>query len=133
MQAKTEKREIYKRRHVVDVGGTELAVRNYLEQRDLRCCLDFVTSRMPINSAAEFGCGFGRMTQVPTEYSSNIMGFEREKFLVDDAVGLIPGVKFQQVNDMSETGMPLDLIYQLKRSIEPGYERENTGDYMIFG
>ena len=28
---------------------------------------------------------------------------------------------------------PLNLIYQSKRIIEPGYEREDTGNYMIFG
>ena len=208
MRTKTDKREIYKKQYVVDVGDAEFAVRNYLEQRDLRYCLDIVNRRKPIVSAAEFGCGYGRMTQVLTEYSSNIIGFEREHFLVDDAVRLIPDVKFLQLDDLSETDMPsncfdviitftflqhliepvvrkvtqemlrclrlgghiiiceetdsnhsmgdhadpkkictvgrsvkyymelfmpLNLIYQSKRNIEPGYEREDTGNYMIFG
>ena len=83
-------REIYKKEHVVDVDDTPLAVRTYMEQRDLRRCLNIVNFGKTIESAAEFGCGFGRMTQVLAEFTSDVTGLEREHLLVDDGRKYIP-------------------------------------------
>ena len=208
MQTNKEPRETYKKKHVVDTDETRMSVRNYLEHQDLRYCLNIANSQQKITSAVEFGCGFGRMTQVLTEFTSDVVGFEREPLLVAEASELIPSVKFIQLDDLSATGVaaekfdaiitftflqhlidsvvtdvtkemlrclkpgghvliceetdknhtmgdpnnpnkicttgrsiekykrlfaPLSLKHSTKRRIEPGYERENTGDYMLFG
>lgn len=99
-------REIYKKEWVVDVSDARLAVRNYLEQRDLRKYLALANERHKITTACEFGCGYGRMTQVLTEFATQVDGVERETSLVQEAASLIPGVNFHQRDDLSRTGLP---------------------------
>ncbi len=103
---RVKQREIYQRKWVVDTNGPRLAVRNYLEQTDLRRFLQLADERHKISRAAEFGCGYGRMTQVLTEFSTDVVGIEREAFFVEEASGLIPDVRFLQRDDLSRTELP---------------------------
>src|SRR6056297_2588348 len=103
MDYNPQKREIYKKEWVVDVSDSKLSVRNYLEQRDLRILLQGIATKTNIGSAAEFGCGFGRMTQVLSEFCNEVIGIEREIDLIEEARQLIPAVTFFQENDMSAT------------------------------
>jgi len=89
----------YLMKDVVDVSFPEMSVRNYIEQKDLRSFLRSIDGK--INVAAEFGCGYGRMTQVLTEFASVVFGLEREQSFVDQAAVLIPAVSFIQVDDLS--------------------------------
>jgi len=91
----------YHMKDVVDVNDAKMSVRNYIEQKDLRCYLSLINNKRKINAAAEFGCGYGRMTQVLTEFASAVVGLEREQSLTDEATRLIPGVRFIQTDDLS--------------------------------
>jgi len=91
----------YQMKDVVDVNDAKMSVRNYIEQKDLRCYLNLINNMRKINKAAEFGCGYGRMTQVLTEFASEVIGLEREQSFVNEAAHLIPNVTFIQVNDLS--------------------------------
>ncbi len=86
---------------VVDVDGPRLSVRNYIEQRDLREHLSRIENRESIRTAVEFGCGFGRMTQVLTEFAPEVIGLEREPEFLEQASRLIPDVRFIQADDLS--------------------------------
>ncbi len=86
---------------VVDANDAKMSVRNYIEQKDLRCYLSLIKNKKKINTAVEFGCGYGRMTQVLTEFASEVIGLEREKSFINEAARLIPDVKFIQVDDLS--------------------------------
>ena len=108
MEYDVNNREIYKKEWVVDTSDSRLSVRNFLEHRDLRLLLNVVKSQKQIHAAAEFGCGFGRMTQVLTEFSRDVTGIEREQILVDEAVSLIPAAAFCQSDDLSQTSFPDD-------------------------
>lgn len=70
-------------------------------KKNLRCYLNLINNNKKINTAAEFGCGYGRMTQVLTEFASEVIGIEREQSFVDEAVRLIPNVTFIQAKDIS--------------------------------
>ncbi|MDJ0714527.1 MAG: class I SAM-dependent methyltransferase [Prochloraceae cyanobacterium] len=103
----------YQMKDVVDVNDAKMSVRNYIEQKDLRCYLSLINNKRKINAAAEFGCGYGRMTQVLTEFASKVIGLEREQSFVNEAVTLIPNVTFIQVNDLSSkilSGDTFDVI-----------------------
>lgn len=91
----------YEMKDVVDVNDANMSVRNYIEQKDIKCYLNLINNRKKINTAAEFGCGYGRMTQVLTEFASKVVGLEREQSFVNEAVALIPDVTFIQVNDLA--------------------------------
>ena len=93
-------------KHVVDTEDAAYAVRNYLEQKDLRCYLSMVHNMRPVMRAAEFGCGFGRMVQVLTEFAPEVIGIEREALMVNQARQLIPQVTFHQVDDLAD--VPID-------------------------
>ncbi len=93
----------YELEQVVDADATRLSVRNYLEQKDLREILQQVDKKKKIKKAVEFGCGFGRMTQVLTEFTDRVIGLEREQKFIEEACQLIPRVIFRQVDDLSLT------------------------------
>ena len=92
----------YELKDVVDVNEAKFAVRNYIEQRDLRAILGLIHNDKRIHNAAEFGCGYGRMTQVLAEFAKDVKGLEREPALVQEAQSNIPGIEFIQVNDLRE-------------------------------
>lgn len=93
----------YQMKDVVDVNDAQMSVRNYIEHKDIRCYLNLINNKKKIGTAAEFGCGYGRMTQVLTEFAEDVVGIEREQLLVNEATCLIPDVKFIQIDDLSST------------------------------
>lgn len=97
-------RETYKLEDIVDVWGPSLSVRNYIEQADVRRIMAECSREIDILNACELGCGYGRMTMVLSEYSEQVHGFEREKAFVDIAKALIPGITFNNLESLSDTG-----------------------------
>ena len=93
---------------VVDATYPKFAVRTYLEQRDLREYLRQVSENRKIASACDIGCGFGRMSQVLTEFSPKVTGFEREPEFVSEAGSLLPDIKFVNTPDLSDLGVESD-------------------------
>lgn len=83
--------------NVSDAMGTADNVRNYLERKTLRAIISKINNNYPINSACEIGCGYGRVTMVLSEFAKRVVGFEREKNLVDIAKSLLPTIEFYQV------------------------------------
>lgn len=98
----------YRMDDVVDTNGPRFAVRNYIEQRDLRSALIMIKERATLERAVEFGCGYGRMTQVLTEFASRVVGFEREEEFTKVATSLIPEADFVQVNDLAQVPLEND-------------------------
>ncbi len=96
----------YEMEYVVDTNDAAYAVRNYLEQKDLRCYISLAHNMHPVMRAAEFGCGFGRMVQVLTEFAPEVIGIEREALMVEEAGKLIPDVTFHQADDLANA--PID-------------------------
>ena len=101
MNAAVEGWTPYQMAHVVDVNDAQMLVRTYIEQTDLRRYVSLVSQRKQIGEAIEFGCGFGRMTQVLTEFATHVVGIEREPSLVAEAARLSPEATFYQANDLS--------------------------------
>ena len=90
---------------VVDTNDAKMSVRNYIEQRDLRNYLISLNNNN-FDKAVEFGCGYGRMTMVLTEFSSNVIGVEREELFINKASRLVPNITFYQADDLSS--VPID-------------------------
>ena len=104
-------RVVWKREHVVDVGEAAFSVRTYLEQRDVRALLAGVIDpgdqrdrqgQRRSRAACEVGAGYGRMTVVLTEFFDEVVGFEREPHFVEEAVRLLPTIRFQHVVSLTE-------------------------------
>ena len=82
---------------VSDVSGPAALLRNYLEQQDLRRCLRAAAEAKPLRTAADVGCGYGRLTMVLSEFASEaVAGFEREPELLRQARSLMPGIDFRK-------------------------------------
>jgi SAM-dependent methyltransferase len=86
---------------VSDVSGPGALYRNYLEQQDVRRCLRAASETAPLRSAADVGCGYGRLTMVLTEFAPEVVGFEREAELLRPARGLMPGVDFREAASLT--------------------------------
>lgn len=108
MQAKDWKH--YRVEDVVDVDGIEFGVRTYIEHRDLRAIMNLVHCRHPVRTAVEFGCGYGRMTQVLTEFASEVTGLERESEFVARATPLMPNIRFVQCDDLARVPLKDDCM-----------------------
>ena len=91
---------------VSDVAGPGALYRNYLEQQDVRRCLRAASEAQPLRSAADVGCGYGRLTMVLTEFAAEVVGFEREAGLLRQARGLMPGIDFREAESL--TRLPAD-------------------------
>jgi SAM-dependent methyltransferase len=91
---------------VVDVSGPPALLRNYLEQRVVRECLERAALTTPIQRAYDMGCGFGRLTPVLAEYAATVIGFEREPSLVATARELLPSLEFVQVTTLESLPAP---------------------------
>jgi len=91
----------YQLNQVVNVNDADLSRRNYIEQEDLKGYLRSVSDKIKISKIIEFGCGYGRMTQVLTEFTNDVVGIEREPFFVNKACKLIPNITFIQAEDLS--------------------------------
>ncbi len=87
---------------VSDISGAASALRNYLEQRDVRRCLETAARERPIRRAADVGCGYGRLTPVLAEFAARVVGFEREDALLAEARRLQPGVEWSGIADLAE-------------------------------
>jgi protein-L-isoaspartate O-methyltransferase len=99
---------------VSDASGPAANVRNYLEANTLRCMLREVTKHYQINSACEVGCGYGRLTMVLKEFAGKVVGFERERHLLEAGRALLPSIEFREVNTLtdisSRKGEHFDLV-----------------------
>jgi ubiquinone/menaquinone biosynthesis C-methylase UbiE len=91
----------------------ELCLRTYLEIRDVREYLEFVARETKLNRTADVGCGFGRLVPLLAEFSREVVGFEREKELLEAARILLPEYSFVWVEDLSNLkcdGPPFDFV-----------------------
>lgn len=75
---------------VCDTVGPGANLRNDLEQRDVRRCLEAARKLKPIRRAFDIGCGYGRLTMVLMETAGDVVGFEREAAFVEEARRLLP-------------------------------------------
>ncbi len=80
----------------------ELTYRTYLEMRDIRSYLSFITKDSKIKSVADIGCGFGRLLPLLSEYSEEVIGFEREENLIKMANKLYPHLPITKIEDLGE-------------------------------
>ncbi|HTR03242.1 MAG TPA: class I SAM-dependent methyltransferase [Thermoanaerobaculia bacterium] len=86
---------------VADALGPSANVRNYLEQRDVRRCLQAASAIKPVARACDVGCGYGRLTMVLAEVAKQVVGFERESTFVAEARRLLPQIEFHQIEALS--------------------------------
>jgi SAM-dependent methyltransferase len=86
---------------VVDVDGPRAMLRAYLELRDVRALLAPVCAPGRVAAACDVGCGFGRLTPVLTELAARVVGFERERSLLEIARALQPGIEFLAIDVLS--------------------------------
>jgi ubiquinone/menaquinone biosynthesis C-methylase UbiE len=86
---------------VSDIGGAASSLRNYLEQRDVRRCLEAAARERPIRSACDVGCGYGRLTMVLREFAGRVVGFEREDDLLRQACRLQPDIEWTPIEDLA--------------------------------
>jgi SAM-dependent methyltransferase len=91
---------------VVDVDGPRAMLRAYLEQRDVRELFASVTRGTAFESVCDVGCGFGRLTPVLTEFAERIVGFERERDLLNIARSLQPAIEFRPIEHLRS--LPVD-------------------------
>ena len=96
----------WREEEVVDASYPAFACRTYLEQRDVRRFLHRAACAVPVNSAADLGCGFGRMTPVLREVASAVVGFEREPGFVERARSLWPDADFRRVDSLASLPCP---------------------------
>jgi SAM-dependent methyltransferase len=95
-----------------DAQGPAANVRNYHEHATLRRILTEVTQGRRLQRAAEVGCGFGRVIVVLREFADFVMGFERERHLIQTASILNPDLHFQQVDDLTDIDDgPFDFMF----------------------
>ena len=83
-------------------GDTEALVRTYLHHQFLRAMLSGLLGGKKFKKAADFGCGWGRMSLALSEFSEETYGFEREPHFVLMAQALIPGIHFQNVATLDQ-------------------------------
>jgi SAM-dependent methyltransferase len=91
---------------VSDAGGAASSLRNELERHDVRRCLDAAARERPIRSAADVGCGYGRLTPVLAEFAGRVVGFEREEELLARARASHPGIEWVSIADLSSLPAP---------------------------
>jgi SAM-dependent methyltransferase len=86
---------------VVDVGYAAFAARTYVEQRDLRRFFTQAARAVPLQTAADVGCGYGRLSPVLAEVCREVVGFEREPEFVRQAQELWPSIEFRQTASLA--------------------------------
>ena len=99
-------RHVWTISEVADTVGPGANLRNYLEQRDVRRCLEAARKLRPIRRAFDVGCGYGRLTMVLMEAAEDVVGFEREAAFVDEARRLLPGATFRHVETLGRLPAP---------------------------
>jgi SAM-dependent methyltransferase len=86
---------------VSDISGAAASLRNYLEQRDVRRCLEAASRERPVRAAADVGCGYGRLTPVLAEFAARVTGYEREEALLEEARRLQPGIEWRPIEGLA--------------------------------
>ena len=81
---------------VCGLGLPEHSLRTYLEQTDLRLCLQHAAELFPLRRLADVGAGFGRLTPVLAE-CGEVVAFEREREMVATGRRLQPDVTWHEV------------------------------------
>ncbi|MGE5278596.1 MAG: class I SAM-dependent methyltransferase [Acidobacteriota bacterium] len=99
-------RHNWRSEEVSDAGGAASRLRNELERLGVRRCLDAAAGERPIRSAADVGCGHGRLTPVLAEFAGRAVGFEREEELLARARRSQPGVEWVAIADLSSLPAP---------------------------
>lgn len=94
-------RHIWQPHEVSDARAAASDLRNGLERRDVRRCLEHAARDRPIRAACEVGCGYGRLTSVLSEFAPRVVGFEREAELLRAARRLSPGVDWVRVSALT--------------------------------
>lgn len=79
--------------------------RTYFEQQMLYQFIFSVRSGYFIRLAVEFGCGYGRMLPVLSEFSGEVMGIERDAELSAIAASLQPRYRICNVNALSDVSL----------------------------
>lgn len=99
---------------ISDASGLESNIRNYYERQTIRSILSFIHNKYTISTACEVGCGFGRLIMVLQEFSTKVVGFEREHHLVGIARTLLPKIEFCQVESLDKLNIlgkgPFDFV-----------------------
>ena len=93
-------RLVWTPKEVVDVDGPRAMLRAYFEQRDVRELVASVSRGIRFAAACDVGCGFGRLTPVLTEFAGRVVGFERERGLLQIAQSLQPAIEFRPVDEL---------------------------------
>lgn len=79
--------------------------RTYFEQQMLYQFIFSVRSGYFIRLAVEFGCGYGHMLPVLSEFSGEVMGIERDAELSAIAASLQPRYRICNVNALSDVSL----------------------------
>jgi SAM-dependent methyltransferase len=61
---------------------------------------------VPLQAAADIGCGYGRLSPVLAELCSQVVGFEREPEFVRQAQELWPAIEFRQTPSLARLPAP---------------------------
>jgi len=91
---------------VSDTAGPASLLRNELERRGVRRCLEAACRERPVRSACDVGCGYGRLTPVLSEFADRVVGFERETTLLSQARGVSPDVEWTPITDLASLPAP---------------------------
>lgn len=84
-----------------------MSIRTYIEQK----ALTNILSPLSLESAAELGAGFGRMTVVLADHAKHVEAFEREPELAEAAARLLPNVTVHNVTSL--TAIPSKATFDL--------------------
>jgi 2-polyprenyl-3-methyl-5-hydroxy-6-metoxy-1,4-benzoquinol methylase len=91
---------------VTDVGNSlfpDADLRTFYDAQNIRNILTpFLGGGGKVGRACEIGCGYGRITPVLAEYATNVIGFEREKSLVQMAETLVKDVEIINVAKLAD-------------------------------
>lgn len=85
---------------VTDVFGAKFIIRTYIEQADLRRYLTHISALIQLDHACDIGAGYGRLSPVLSEFSENVVAFEREKSLCDKGSFLLPTADYRQIDTL---------------------------------
>lgn len=100
--SKSDKRCVWKVADVSNTRGPSDNVRNYLDRKNLRKCLNGIVKNRNTSKAADIGCGYGRLTITLPEFFKEVIGFEREAHFVEIAKTLNPNIKFFQTKTLTK-------------------------------
>ncbi len=88
-------------RDVVDVDFPAFALRTYLEQAGVRRFLERASGGRRLRTAAEVGCGYGRLLPVLREFAGRVAGFERQPEFAAEAARLHPAAEIFRVTSLA--------------------------------